>query len=757
MRRVAWVFVVAAVGWYAWHIAGIGLDLREDFWDLSSRNHAGFGDVQNAMARSNAVLREAGKIADEDNRQKSPAQQQYEAEQTAAGHPPASLTHPGPGLFDGPVNSKIFIERWNHLRPVYRQILRGWVANYENLQNSIGDDGNYGLDYPPLRLLVMTLWTWHVHTNYFGLNNFPRMPRRIMSTGSDQSVVATMDIVQPLLKLNAFCEGVSAIAVLILVWLWVGRSPKRDRSRLGKWLLGPRNPPANLLGNSIWQDRWGDPALLIPVTVFGICTLFRSNFTWQMPMLDTTDLSPIDVRVASAGWWMFLLLRFVSAVCLARFLPRPFRGPMCGLVAATMVWLNPAGILDSFGFPQWDSWLPPFFLLAAVLVTLDWWIAAGLLLGVGCMFKGQLLFVSPVLVLCPLLAGWPGRFLRIIAGLCAGAGLVVWPWLVTNLRAQHWIIFACAAGAFFCAVSSFRSVIWRRSVAFARAAWREYHSLIVKRYPLSSRTNLSLTLIVLLAIVSLTVGAYLQRGIPSPGIFLGIAIAVVPWFLPRRMLGAWLLFVFASALWLAAVELDGAWSWWKIGFLFGTKKHQVMQLGSQSLSNLSSILGERYGWSLHDPITTLTLPWLGSIDLDLRDFLATIYFTAMALCAIAAASHLRRRDPRFLIALVAPWALFPVILTQMAARYPMLPAVVGSSLVAVSVEMSLLAFVQTVLACIMLGNQLMLANDSMAPVTFSITQPTHPDIAWAMMLLTATIFLAAMMPSRRWRTQAELL
>ena len=34
------------------------------------------------------------------------------------------------------------------------------------------------MDYPPMRLLVMTLFTWHVQTNYPGITAYPRTPQR---------------------------------------------------------------------------------------------------------------------------------------------------------------------------------------------------------------------------------------------------------------------------------------------------------------------------------------------------------------------------------------------------------------------------------------------------------------------------------------------------------------------------------------------------------------------------------------------------
>ena len=416
-----WVFVLLVVGYYAWRMVGIGLDLRQDFWVYCSQNHFP-DDMNNALNKGNMVLREAEDVAQEDEDKKTPEQREREASDIAAEHAPPTIARPGPGLFESPLNRWLFFERWERLRPLYSQIMRGWVRTYDHLLRDRGDGADFDLDYPPLRLMVMTLWTWDVQTHYPGISAVPLTPQIVFDPDTNRPIVATVDIVQPMLKFNATCEGITSISIFILVWLWMERSKKSGRSRLAGWLMWPRTPRDELIDETSWWARWGDPLLLLPVIIFVICTLVRSNLSWQMPLPDATDISIVDARVTNVGWWIFLLLRFLSVVCLARFLPRPYRSVMCALVAATMAWLNPGSLLDSFGWPQWDCWLPPFFLVAAILVTLDWWIAAGLLLGVGCMFKGQLLFVSPVLILCPLLAGWPGRFLRIVAGLAAGAG-----------------------------------------------------------------------------------------------------------------------------------------------------------------------------------------------------------------------------------------------------------------------------------------------------------------------------------------------
>lgn len=281
--------------------------------------------------------------------------------------------------------------------------------------------------------------------------------------------------------------------------------------------------------------------------------------------------------------------------------------------------------------------------------------------------------------------------------------------------------------------------------------------LVVQWPPINAIALLWIAAFVAGAMLFMVLTLILKHWTPSPAPLLVLCVLIVPWFLPRRLLPAWLLLAFASAVWLVAFDLGGSWSWWKIGFVYGTQKHPEMQLGEASLSNLSSILGERYGWQLHDHVTTLNLPFFGTTDLDVQEFCAWIYSAAALICTAAAAMHMRRRDPRFLIALVAPWVLFTTLLTQMTARYTVLPAVIGSSLIGISAEMSLLPFLQTVLACTMLGNQMMLLHPGTSPVALSITQPTHPALGWAMMLVAAIFLLSAMMPTRRPPAQIEVV
>jgi hypothetical protein len=732
LLALTWLIIAAMLCGYGYHLARAGIDLREDFW-VYWQNNRFYSDLNQPLHHGRHVLLEAKAIE-----RKDPS--------ATPGSDDAStptIARPGPGIFDKPFDLATAWHRWQRLRPVYGHIFRGWVATYDHL---IRDEpgGNFEMDYPPLRSLVMTLWVWKVQADYPSLLEFPERPTQLINPFTHQKQTVTPDVVHPLLVCNTVMEAISSVAIFFLVWIWVGREGQDD------------------LTVADWRLRWGDPLLLVPVIVLGIFTLLRSEFVFRLADVRLTA-SLIDDRVSSIGWWIFLLLRFTSVVSLARLLPHPFRRLACAVVAGSLAWINPATILVSFGWPQWDAWLLPFFLIPALLISIDWWVTAGLVLGVGCMFKGQLLFIAPMLVLCPLFAGWFGRFMRIVAGFAAGFGLVVWPWLVNNSRAGAYITAAVSACVLICALSYFRAPVRREILRLSKLAYRRVHARWSKsdpqitddprrpeiRWPIWLAISLSL-------VTATTLSMLIYRG-QDPSmhkwtILLTLAILTIPWLIPRRHLPGWVTLIFASSLWLSAFSLGGSFSWWTVGFLYGTQKHQNMQLGNASLSNFSSILEHRYGWNLHDPVGTLHLPFkLAPIDLDVQSALATLFGLSLLLCTAAAALHLRRRDKKFLVAMVAPWILFVALLTQMAARYTVYPAVIACALVGVSVGMSLFQVLLVAVSFVMLGNQMLASDPQTAPILYAISRQTFPDMGWLMLLLAGVFLVSAMMPGTRGR------
>ncbi len=624
---IAWVCVVPLLAFYSWKLVRIGTDLRQDFWIFWQNNRV-LEDPDSALQNGKRILREASKQERIDRQQLTPAELQQQADQTAAGNPPPTIAQPGPGLFDTPRDLQTVWHRWQRLKPVYGHIFRGWVLTYDNLVRD-RVDGDYQMDYPPLRSLAMTLWSWKIETQFPGLYEVPRQPVMVFNPRTRKKQAASPEIVQPLLLCNQTAEGISAIAIFFLVLVW---SVRENRSPL----LDPT-----------LRDRWGDPLLLIAPLLLGVFTLLRPYASFTMPAPDP-GTSLIDMRIVRLSWWIFLVLRYTSAVALARFLPRPFRGAVCAVVAATMAWINPATILDSFGWPQWEAWLLPFFLIAAVFVSLNWWLAAGIVLGIGGMFKGQLFFLAPVLVLCPLFAGWIGRFLRILTGVACGAGFILWPWLVNSPRTVPYIVAAVFAGLLICGISLFRLPVWRqirRTSHFAGHWVRSKYKPDRVAPPVSQMTAtmhwllwpaIMLTLIVA-AILSLLIYKSQDPSLHKYTIAFAAAILLVPWFIPRRMLAAWLATIFAFSLWLSAFSLNGSFSWWQVGFVYGTQRHQNMQLGTESLSNLSSLLERRYNWNLHDSVGSLQLSFTNTpIDLDIQSALATLFAIGILICSVAA-------------------------------------------------------------------------------------------------------------------------
>src|SRR5690606_21103556 len=89
---------------------------------------------------------------------------------------------------------------------------------------------------------------------------------------------------------------------------------------------------------------------------------------------------------------------------------------------------------------QWDAWLVPFYLWAAYFASRGWWLAGGVMIGVGCMFKGQLLLGAPVLALWPLFQGRFLAALRALVGVGLAMALSTAVWLVTNRPHVVWLV-----------------------------------------------------------------------------------------------------------------------------------------------------------------------------------------------------------------------------------------------------------------------------------------------------------------------------
>ncbi len=119
--------------------------------------------------------------------------------------------------------------------------------------------------------------------------------------------------------------------------------------------------------------------------------------------------------------------------------PYPSTASLCGVIAALLIWFNPADLPDAHVWPQWDVWLLPFFLIAILAASLDWWFTAGAIVAFGAMFKGQLVMVAPILLLWPLFAGWWNALFRIACGVAFSLAAITCVWLVNGRGGWIWV------------------------------------------------------------------------------------------------------------------------------------------------------------------------------------------------------------------------------------------------------------------------------------------------------------------------------
>ena len=793
--------ILLAVGAWA---ARTGIQLRHDLW-ANSRTIRFKGDIINGYRRGWDVMRTA---------------------ESAAGLPTNSdalaFTHAG-----DPKARQLTI----------RDIWLGIMINYDETAGQ--GDADYGLDYLPLRLMTMTLWVRSVER--LGARDRDGFPRGGWPKSDDPSPQPEDDA-QPLLDMNTICEGIAAIVMLALVWIWVGRWHGANEivqpawvwpkwmlaflvASIGFWYslqtsIGPPPRPTPMVqitnvataNNAVtvhgivngqeqpgrWRIQWGvTPAMerkssihgasestldvvitsqLRPVhtgdTVYLRLVATSNGFSSDTDVIQyTVGDPPLTVDQPASGglawpdWtvWMRMLALFTIMVATARALPLPHRGWACGLLAALLVWFDPITLINSHVWPQWDVWILPFIVSAILFATLDMWVAAGLLIGVGAMFKGQMLLGCGVLIIWPLFSGRIGATLRIAAGIALGAGFVVWPMILSTVDPHnqlrnyaapdpvHWVIDAMVAAVLMAAASRLLPILWRAG---------KQHLLSPKSVTMKNTILLLGSALLIDAAWKLTL-FLLHRHVPAAELsdplllWLTLAIILVPWILRGRFLGYWLVIVMAAVVWTAPALFNGDFAWKAVGIDYGSIKFPIMAMGNMSFSNLPQLLNLKYRWDLSDIIGTFSWGHPGdsatATDLDAKTTMSWAYGILLVFCGIAAAIQGRRKDPRTLLALSLPWLLFTMFMGQMSERYLLWFSALSAAMVGVSVGLSLLHVLLAIMAGGMIAAQLMTqyGDPGRWPGVNDFFIHNYPEIAWLMVLLTALYFVTMFLPSRK--------
>lgn len=476
-----------------------------------------------------------------------------------------------------------------------------------------------------------------------------------------------------------------------------------------------------------------------------------------------------------------------------------------GLVAAMLLWFNPAMLLSGYGWPTWDVWVIAFFVWAVYLACIDWWFLSGLVIALGAMFKGQLLAVACVFLIWPLVSGSPRMILRLL--LICLAAIALRLWLIEPAGAAARVLGAiaglvailCAAGIVVLgAVGAQWSAVLRWAGGFVFGVGAVTSGWML-RHAASGRLNpgaVTWVMAVTLAIPGAAVGAAIMRKLSSrtiaPWIIAAAMFAMIlacslgtsyrfHWqslalaagaatciiLLPPRNLGYIWAGAVGVALLLCIPMFHASTAWYECGWRFGPQHFDRLIVGRPN--NLPALLVERYNFDNNGDANypLFTIPagvqfgWPAAhYRVTLKLLMGGLFVALMLPCAVTAAAHAQRNDKRFLVAITTPWLLFFCLPLQIHERYLLYGAAVAACMIAVGLGMTLLHILLSFASFTMILNILenpgrRLAFEWENPQSVfvrygewfrEVCSAMHPDFAWAILLCTAVFFYVAIMP-----------
>ncbi len=562
-------------------------------------------------------------------------------------------------------------------------------------------------------------------------------------------------------------------------WVWTITDPLRfvhDTQRQCYWAIETTGPEGflNQYEKMAIQTRdWGVwldyvPLRLLVMRQWGV--YLRSHYpdldvafplsAWRRPYEFSAPLLYFNASMDG--------LAAVCAVLLTRLWVRRgsvaasdhFTGTWQGLVAAALIWLNPANLLSAYAWPTWDSWIVPMYLLAALLASLDWWFCSGVALAIGAMLKGQQLAIVPIFILWPLLQGRIEAMVRWVFGLAFGMAMIASPWILTSMPAEQlaaarrmqamlgieWYppnlfviprVWNIAAICWICGVIAAVligrgiAVFWKRPSPGETAiensggpAELDGRSGLGRSLHQWGRHRFTAT-VVSGIIVALAVGWPWLREQNRSDWLLGlvvalgwaIAAATVPW---SRL--AYLLAGLVGTLLLLCMRVLGASSaWWQCGFAFGSSRWHW--IASSLTDNLPGLLFERFGWSKNPDDIAFTLdaisgkwpPFLArhgfwpavGVDVSSKVLFNTLFMIILLIVGIGVSRMSRRRDRRMLVALTTPWLVFFIFPVEIHGRYALYPAAVSAICVGESIGMLLMSLFLMLAATVMILDALL--------------------------------------------------
>jgi hypothetical protein len=464
-------------------------------------------------------------------------------------------------------------------------------------------------------------------------------------------------------------------------------------------------PPLRLAAAALWWRLWIHPR-------YPDATEWQEEYEFTEPMLRAN----LAAELASCAL-VFLLVRLwrVRETSIAE--RTLFTGAFAGVAGALVFWFNPAIIWNAHCWPQWDVWPIPFFVAAVLLASLDWWMAAGVCLAIGASFKGQLLLAMPVMIIWPLARLHFGDVLKLVSGFFVATMVIALPWMLPSGRAWCWL---------------------------GVSGWG-----IVVMLPWVLRMKLPRELVWGLAVVGILVAwpwgtlDGVVRWRFAVVVVMGV-VGLSRW-LPIRVRGAVIGLAVAVAILLLMPLFGASSNWFTYGFQYGTEKFQFMVSGNGAY-NIPRMLVVYYQWPERwDDV--VTLPLIGDVTFTGATRIA--YGIVIVLCGIGAAMQDRRKDSRILAAVMLPWLMFFLILTQMHGRYSVWAAGISAMLMGVNTGLGLLGVVISMISFLgMMHNQMLFERDWW-PAALEMVRGMDPGLGWALLVCAGVIFYFAMVPRSR--------
>ncbi len=420
------------------------------------------------------------------------------------------------------------------------------------------------------------------------------------------------------------------------------------------------------------------------------------------------------------------------------------------LAAFGLLWFDPGMAIIGHGWPSPNIWAVPFYLWAVLFCLWDWWFVAGVVMGVGAMLQGQLLFTTGLFILWPLFARRPGKALGWISGFMLSFMGIAGGWMLSlrpdiqeprrmmNWPAVWWVGISVAAMV----LLSLRRPLgrWMGRCGCGRWPWLKWLGPTVVAAILFYPARMQSWQWVVMAAVAAAAAAW--------------GLWQARWPIQRYVLAL----ATAGCLLLCIPYFGASTAWWEIGFLYGAERFP--NVGGKLTANLPTILQDNFKWErISDKVTDIPAHWLWGLwpaktmEVNIRQVLVLGFAILFVAGAMAAARQYRRYSPRLLIALVLPWVLFYTVLPQMSPRYPVFIAGVGAICIGQSLGMWLLVLLFSILTvqqtayCMMMGNNIWrrtvehpLFNGHMR----WIFDRLNPGLSWAIVLAAGVFFYMAL-------------